>query len=239
MAEQNVTIQQVMACPEKIKFAFQPVFDVRSGTVFGHEALMRPFPYSPMDVIEEFEELGRLNEIEEITTYYAAKRFLELKLEGKLFINSFPAAYVSRDAMLKVKALTQNRLRNRLVVEILEYTKLNIVAWQEKQMQFAKNNVRQMIAIDDFGTGQNIDRQCIEIYSPDIVKVDRKIISGIDSDPEKQRYMDEIILEMNQNHVEVLAEGVETQGEYEYLKNRSVKYMQGYYLGRPNLYEGQ
>ena len=52
MNEKEQQISDILANPESIKYAFQPIFDVTNNTVYGHEALMRPSPFSPMDIVE-------------------------------------------------------------------------------------------------------------------------------------------------------------------------------------------
>lgn len=236
MREFDVSILELMSQPEKIDFAFQPIFEVETGAIYGYEALMRPSPYTPMEVIAEFARLDRLNEIEDITTYYATKKFLEKNLEGKLFLNSFPAAYVSDEMLEKVHQLVQLRLKSRLVIEILEYTEFNNHAHKTKSAQFQKSKTDEKIAIDDYGTGKNIDEECIEFYKPDIVKIDRKLISGIDQNTANQKALIDICNYMKQKGIIILAEGVETREEYDYLKNNyPVTLMQGYYLGKPQI----
>ena len=236
MKYKNISILELMTHPEKIDFAFQPIFTVDTGEIYGYEALMRPKPYTPMEVIAEFARLDRLNEIEEFTTYYAAKQFLENNLSGKLFLNSFPAAYVS-DAMLeKIHTLVQHRLKDRLVIEMLEYTEFNKLAHNKKTSQFKKSKTGQFIAIDDYGTGKNIDTECIEFYKPDIVKLDRKLISNIHTDITNQKALIDICNYMQQKNIIILAEGVETQEEYDYLRKFPIKLMQGYFLGKPQIF---
>jgi EAL domain-containing protein (putative c-di-GMP-specific phosphodiesterase class I) len=232
-----VTIEEVMSHPEQIKFAFQPIFVVETNSIYGYEALMRPEPYSPMEVIADFAKKQRLNEIEEITTYYGAYHFLKNNLQGKLFLNSFPAAFVGEEMMKKVHELCGDKFKNKLVIEILEYTNYSAFAHQQKIIQFKESRASEEYAIDDFGTGKNIDTQCIEFYKPDIVKIDHKIISNIDTDVRNQKALIDI-LEMSLRYgVTMLAEGVETEAEFNYLKNYPVKLMQGFYLGKPQVYE--
>ena len=133
MEKENISILELMSRPEKINFAFQPIFEVETGNIYGYEALMRPAPYTPMEVIAEYAHQDRLNEIEEFTTYYAAKQFLENKLPGKLFLNSFPSAFVTDEMMVKVLELSkQNFKGGRLVIEMLEYTEFNSHAQYKK-----------------------------------------------------------------------------------------------------------
>lgn len=236
MQDTRIPIEQLMSQPENISFAFQPVFVARTNEIYGYEALMRPFPYSPMEVITEFAKLNRLNYIEEITTYYGAKQFLENKLTGKLFLNSFPAAVVSDEILIKIRELVKGQLKNRLVIEILEYTQFNSHAFHQKVIQFKKSKTGQEVAIDDYGSGKNIDMECIDFYKPDIVKIDHSLIKDIHINKENQHRLNEICSVLTQKNISLLAECIETKEEYDYLKKCPIKLMQGYYLGKPEIY---
>lgn len=237
MCKENISIFNLMSKPEKINFAFQPIFEIKTGNIYGYEALMRPSPYTPMEVIAEYARFNRLNEIEEFTTYYAVKQFLENNLTGKLFLNSFPSAFVSDEMLEKVHQLVQHRLKNRLVVEMLEYTEFDSHAHYKKTTQFEHSKTDEFIAIDDYGTGKNIDEECIEFYKPDIVKIDRKLIENIHKNITSQKAMLDICNYLHKKGIIILAEGVETQEEYDYLKNYPITLMQGYFLGKPKIYK--
>ena len=225
-----------MSHPENLKFAFQPVIKTDDGSIYGYEALMRPEPYTPMEVITEYARLNRLNYIEEITTYYGAKQFLENGLEGKLFLNSFPAAYISDEMMEKIHELVQSRLKEKLVLEILEYTEFSEKAHNRKTLHFKQSKTGEEIAIDDYGCAKNKDEDCIDFYKPDIVKIDYKIIHNIDSDLANQKKLLDICTYLEKKGIKILAEGVETKEEYEYLKNYPVTLMQGWYFGKPRIF---
>ena len=238
MEKENISIFKLMSKPEKINFAFQPIFEIETGNIYGYEALMRPDPYTPMEVIAEFARFDRLNEIEGFTTYYASKQFLENNLKGKLFLNSFPSAFVSDEMMVKVLELSkQNFKGGRLVIEMLEYTEFNSHAHYKKTSQFERAKTGQLIAIDDYGTGKNIDEECINFYNPDIVKIDRALISNIHKNVTNQKALIDICNYLKKKGIIILAEGVETQEEYDYLKNYPIKLMQGFFLGKPQIFK--
>ena len=237
MDKENISIVELMSKPEKINFAFQPIYDIETGTIYGYEALMRPAPYTPMEVITEYARQERLNEIEEFTTYYSAKQFLENKLTGKLFLNSFPSAFVSDEMMVKVHELAKHSFKGRLVIEMLEYTEFDSHAHYKKTSQFKKSKTDQLVAIDDYGTGKNIDEECINFYNPDIVKIDRTLISEIQTNVKNQKSLIDICNYLDKKGIIILAEGVETQEEYDYLKNYPIKLMQGYFLGKPQIFK--
>ena len=237
MEKENISILELMSRPEKINFAFQPIFEVETGNIYGYEALMRPAPYTPMEVIAEYAHQDRLNEIEEFTTYYAAKQFLENKLPGKLFLNSFPSAFVSDEMMVKIHELAKQNFKGRLVIEMLEYTEFDSHAHYKKTSQFEKSKTGELVAIDDYGTGKNIDEECINFYHPDIVKIDRALISNIHKNVTNQKALIDICNYLEKKGIIILAEGVETQEEYDYLKNYPIKLMQGFFLGKPQIFK--
>ncbi len=237
MSKENISIFDLMSEPEKIDFAFQPIFEIGNGNIYGYEALMRPNPYTPMEVIAEYARCNRLNEIEEFTTYYAAKQFLDNNLKGKLFLNSFPSAFVSDQMLEKVHELVHHRLKNRLVIEMLEYTEFDSHAHNKKITQFKMSKTDEFVAIDDYGTGKNIDEECINFYKPDIVKIDRSLITNIHTNTTNQKALIDICNFLDKKGIIILAEGVETQEEYDYLKNYPIKLIQGFFLGKPEIYK--
>lgn len=88
------------------------------------------------------------------------------------------------------------------------------------------------VSIDDFGTGHN-DIDSIDYYNPNIVKLDRSLISNIDAYSMKQKDVKYYIEQLHNRGIRVLAEGVETQKEYEFLFQAGVDLFQGYLLAKP------
>ncbi|MCR4901732.1 MAG: EAL domain-containing protein, partial [Butyrivibrio sp.] len=215
---------------------YQPIINVKDDSIFGYEALMRPMPFSPMEFINELTKRDKLQLVEEITNYYGVKYFLETGLEGKLFINTFPSTCMRLEVSAAVAELGGTTMIGRVVYEILEYTTKNRFAYNIKRTAINESNVQALIAIDDYGTGSNYDLECIDFYKPDLVKIDREIISDIDRDTVKQEILEQMCYDMQSRNIKLLAEGVETQEEYNYLKMQPIDYMQGYFLGKPKLY---
>ena len=236
MNEKEQQICDILANPESIKYAFQPIFDVTNNTVYGHEALMRPSPFSPMDIVEYCISEDRLNDIETITAIYSVAEFLNKGLEGKIFINSFPEASMSVEDSLKLRNFSHGRMAGRAVFEMLEYTKLDEYSWHRKQEEFAKSNLNALIAIDDYGTDDLMDSARIRMFHPNIIKIDISLVSNVHADKIKQDKINRILDYTGNNGIIALAEGVETKEEYDYLRTLPIQLMQGYYLGRPKIY---
>lgn len=68
---------------------------------------------------------------------------------------------------------------------------------------------------------------------PDIIKIDRELIDHVDQDKYKQAIVSKLIDLAKQLDIDVVAEGIERQGELDFLTNHGVDYVQGYLLGRP------
>ena len=70
-------------------------------------------------------------------------------------------------------------------------------------------------------------------HDPQIIKIDRSLLSGINDDATKQENCKNIIEKMHALGKRVVAEGVETKEEFDYLVSIGADLFQGYYLARP------
>lgn len=212
-----------------VDFVFQPIFS-KSGDMIGHEALMRPKGKNVLDFIAEMKKNNKLHELEILSFFGATHAYRKRKYNTMLSINSFPTEILSEDELLEYTKCFEMP-REKVIVEILEYANENDWTWSDKSNQIS-NNTGVEVALDDFGTGFN-DEAAVEYYKPDMIKVDRSLITDIDKDERKQNYLKKLIVSMHKKMIMVLAEGVETKGELDFLKGIGVDFFQGYYLGRP------
>ena len=89
------------------------------------------------------------------------------------------------------------------------------------------------LALDDYSTGNN-DISAVEYFHPQYVKFDRTMISGIHEDERKQKKVLELIQHFHGIGIKVVAEGIETEEELNYLRySTEMDYVQGYYLAVP------
>ena len=88
------------------------------------------------------------------------------------------------------------------------------------------------IALDDVGEGYSSLNMLIEL-KPDIIKIDRNIIDGIDTNELKQSVYKALFNLAREHNITVLAEGVETAYELEMIKSIGVDLVQGYYFAKP------
>lgn len=214
----------------QIDFAFQPIY-YKNGSLFGHEALMRPEGKPVKTLIDESKDKDLLHEVEVLSFFGATLAFALRNLKGKLCINSFPSECLSQKEFEEYWRLFEN-IKKDLVVEMLESADYESWSCRIKEGQLKSKGGIQ-ISIDDFGTGNN-DLNRVKQISPNIVKLDRSLISNINSIESIQKMVDQLIYSFHKMGVLVLAEGVETKDEYDYLQTTDVDLYQGYYLAKPN-----
>ena len=214
----------------EVDFAFQPIYRLKDMYLIGYEALMRPKDKTPLELIDEYSKKGELHKVELATFFGAWQAYRKRGYETLLSVNSFPEICLTdEEAELFHECFPEARMS--LLLEILEYTAFNEESWNKKKKHLIDHNTRTVL--DDFGTGNNTDISVVDTYEPIMIKLDRKLVSGIDSDKELQEKVVDFIKAFHGMNVLVLAECVETEEELNYLKSVGVDFAQGYYLGKP------
>lgn len=223
---------------QRVKYAFQSIISAKTGEVFGYEALMRPkseLLISPLEFIRIAKAGAKLYEIERLTWITALRSFRELREAGivdknaKVFINSLSDCKMKLEDIECIEAENGDIL-DRIVLEILESEQANEEFMKAKQKRVEKWNA--LVALDDFGCGYNSEYALITL-EPDLIKIDRSIISGCDSDISRQNIIMSLVSHAKLRNIIVLAEGVETSSELKTVIKCGVDLIQGYYVDHP------
>lgn len=221
-----------------IHVLLQPIAGLRQHQVHGFEALSRgPSDsqlHSPLALFEVAARCGRLFELELLCREIAIEHFHRLALPGKLFLNATPESLLQPDhkpgrtlEMLRRFGLSAEHV----VIELTEQYPLDDYAI----MRQATEHYRAMgfeIAIDDLGAGYSGLRMWSELR-PDYVKIDKHFIQNIHEDWIKQEFVRSITDISKGLECRVIAEGIETQEEYQTVCQSGIEYGQGYYFARP------
>lgn len=223
---------------QRIRYAFQTIISARDGSVYGYEALMRPQSEtlrSPMEFIRIARTGAKLDEIERITWTLAFREFRNqiekgnIAPDAKIFVNSISNCTLTSEDIALIEEENKDIL-DRVVLEILESERANIEYTNKKKIRMTKWNA--MIALDDFGSGYNSEHALITL-EPNLIKIDRAIINGCDSDVSRKNIILNLVRISKANNILVLAEGVETSGELKTIIECGVDLLQGYYFARP------
>lgn len=213
-----------------INYVFQPIFLPDGKTVYAWEALMRPMKTTVTDLIEAYSSRDKLHVLEVATFFGAMQEYFLRGYDQRVSINSFPSDCMRNEEADAFLEYFGEEIRGRMIIENLEYPYFSPEHWKEKKesVKFMDN----LLSLDDFGSGIN-NSEMVDIMAPDIVKLDRSLISGIDHIREKQENVSELILDLHSKGILVVAEGVEEKKEFDYLIGLGADLYQGYYLARP------
>ena len=191
---------------------------------------MRPTEMTVTDLIADYAKKDQLHILEVATFFGAMQAYFQRGYEQKVAINSFPSDCMKPAEADVFLGCFGEKIRGRMIIENLEYPYFSPAHWKEKKRSV--QNMDNLLAADDFGTGIN-NLELIEHMAPNIVKIDRELISGIDHIREKQENIKNLVELFHSKDILVVAEGIEEKEEFEYLVGLGVDYYQGYYLGRP------
>jgi len=220
----------------------QPQFDIRENIMIGAEALIRwVHPQrgvvSPAEFITFAEERGFIDKIDQWVIEYACA---QIKRIFDMGINNFKVAVNVSGKMLSSekiigtvkKAVNGNGINfSDLEIEVTETAVITNLESAIKTLRELKD-LGIKIALDDFGTGYS-SLSYLQRLPIDVLKMDRDFIKNVickDTD----RYIFKTIVDLAHNlGLLVLAEGVETSQQLEFVKESGCDMVQGYLLGKP------
>ncbi|MCJ0974425.1 EAL and GGDEF domain-containing protein [Pseudomonas sp. PS1] len=237
VTEQLSTLDGILAHGD-ITTLFQPIVSLSGRSILGYEALTRgpsnTSLHSPINLLAAARHAGRLNELEMTCRACASRRYSQLELQGKLFLNVSPETLldVTHKPGRTLELLQQYGITpSQVVIELTEQTPTD----DFELLDAALHHYRDMgfsIALDDLGAGYSSLRMWSELR-PDYVKIDRYFIDGIHRDAVKREFVGSILKIAHASRAQVIAEGIELREELRVLADMGVDLVQGYLLGRP------
>jgi len=218
----------------EISTAFQPIVNVMTREIYAYEALVRGSEgQSAAWVFEHVSEADHYH-FDQKCRITAIENATRLGMQTRLSINFLPnAVYEPHNcirATLRAAQKTGFPLKN-LIFEVTEHERVTDQAHIRHIIQ-AYKALGFTTALDDYGAGHANAQLLLEIR-PDIVKLDLKLIRGVDTDPWRQALIRSYIIFTEATRTLVVAEGVETLEEARTLLGLGVTHMQGYFFARP------
>jgi EAL domain-containing protein (putative c-di-GMP-specific phosphodiesterase class I) len=223
----------------RLNSAFQPIYDIEAGDLFGHEALLRPSLGGELSSTPEFaftyaEQAGKLVQFDRVSRTLHVLNFTQIYAEtGLLFLNVHPKLLITVNAHGKVfeKILHSNSVpTERIVIEIQES-----LIDQEKQLSEAIVNYRDKgyrIAIDRFGSSQShIDR--LWKFAPDFVKLDLNLIQKAEQNERVRKILPGLIKMIKDLGAKPVVTGIETQVQLDIAIESGASLVQGFFLAKP------
>jgi len=225
---------------DELRLHYQRIVNADTGAVTGHEALVRwQHPerglVPPGEFIQIAEECGLILKIGEWVLREACRWASSLGAERglQIAVNLSPRQFNDpKLAQMVQQALKSSGLPPKLlefeITESLAMSHSDITLTTLKRLK----KLGVSIAIDDFGTGYS-SLAYLKRFPVDKVKIDRTFVAEIPRDREHGAIVSAIVALAHALDIEVIAEGVETEKQREYLKRCGCDYVQGYLIGRP------
>ncbi len=225
----------------ELRVFYQPQVSLTTGQITGAEALVRwEHPergmISPVDFIPLAEENGLIILIDEWVLRAVCDKILEWKAKGfllKVAVNLSARQFSQSDLSSRIASILAESGLPPNHIE-LELTESSIV--QNPEMAANTLNVLKAtglhISIDDFGMGQS-SLGYLRRFTLDTLKIDRSFVRNVNLNT-KNAAITRAIIEMAHGlGLRVIAEGVETSEELEFLQQNKCDDMQGFYFSRP------
>jgi EAL domain-containing protein (putative c-di-GMP-specific phosphodiesterase class I)/GGDEF domain-containing protein len=222
----------------QLSAVFQPLLDFRAGVYMGFEGLIRgPVGtrlHSPVALLNLARACDMTMEFERLCREIVFREFRRLALPGKLFVNVSISClgdpfFLSRETR---KILDEIGLHPcQIVIELTENQHVSdFSALRDVLNAYRVAGYR--IAVDDLGEGFSNLRIWSEVH-PEYVKIDRHFISGIADDTMKF-HMVKAIRDLGEaSQAKLIAEGIETQAEFETIRDLGIDFGQGFLIARP------
>ncbi len=217
-----------------IAFAYQPIVDLATRSIYAHEALVRgPQGQSAQSVLSQVTDANRYW-FDQACRVHAIQGAAELGLQEFLSINFLPNAVYQPAACIRSTFDAAQRFHfpiERIIFEVTEGERVqdrpHLVNIFREYGRFGFRT-----AIDDFGAGY-AGLNLLSEYQPDIVKIDMELVRDIDTSVPKQAIVNGIVAICAALDVRVLAEGIETRAERDFLRDAGIQLMQGYWFCKP------
>ncbi|MET0378209.1 MAG: EAL domain-containing protein [Spongiibacteraceae bacterium] len=226
---------------QEFELFYQPLIALDSGAVIGAEALMRwrkPELGNPgPDVfIPIAEETGLIVPIGQWLLHQACQQAASWLAKGinlRMAVNISSRQFIGNSVVNAVeKALVHNHLpAEHLELEITEGLLL-ADAMQTRHALAKLHRLGVRLSLDDFGTGYS-SLSYLRRYAFDVLKIDRSFIHDVVEQPESAALVRAIVAMAQSLDLEVIAEGVETVAQADFIRSHGCNFAQGYFYSKP------
>ena len=241
MKNDFVSVERVRCALSNGEFEpyLQPIVSASDLTVSGAELLVRwHMPAGeimpPAYFINRVESAGLLLPLTEKMLSLAVDGLSEIKtvlpFDFRLAVNVTPALLVD-SAFTQMCLSLAGHDNVHLVLELTEHQPFNMDS-QMEQMLNRLSDAGVKFALDDFGTGCSV-LSYLKNFPVSYIKMDKVFTQDILRE-RTSRHIVECVVELaGKQGIDTVAEGMETRAQVDYLRSLGVKYLQGFYFGRP------
>ena len=217
-----------------VTFAFQPIVNMRNERIESYEALVRGTNgESAGEIIARVDARSQYR-FDQTCRVRAIALAAKLGMTTKLNLNFMPNAVYRPELCIRTTLVAARAAKfpiEQIVFEVVESEEsrdpghLRDILAEYKRLGFTT-------AIDDFGAGFS-GLGFLADFQPDLIKLDMKLIRGIDRDRPRQAIVRSVMSLCRELQIRTVAEGVETFEEYAWLAAAGADLFQGYLFAKP------
>lgn len=215
-------------------YAYQPIVDIDIKTVFAHEALVRgPNGEGAVSVLSQVNDQNRYR-FDQACRVKAIKGASRLNIQEYVSINFLPNAIYKPEVCIRTTlaaAEAHNFPVDRIIFEVTEGERIDDGPWFAQILREYKR-CGFKTAIDDFGAGY-AGMKLLSDFQPDIIKIDMDLIRNVDTNRPRQAIVRSLVVLCKELGIQVVAEGIETNEERDFLQDAGIRLMQGYLFAKP------
>lgn len=216
------------------EYAYQPIISFGARSVYAHEALVRgPRGESAASILAKVNDRNRYR-FDQACRVKAVAGAARLGMTEFLSINFLPNAVYRPEVCIR-STLEAARVHGfpteKIIFEVTEgeqvQDRAHLVNIFREYRRFGFQT-----AIDDFGAGY-AGLNLLAEYQPHLIKIDMDLVRGIDQSQARQAIVRAVAAMCGELGIKVLAEGIETRAERDFLVSAGIDLMQGYWFCKP------
>jgi EAL domain-containing protein (putative c-di-GMP-specific phosphodiesterase class I) len=219
----------MMVAPDELSVVFQPIVDMQTGRLFAHEALVRcsvPRYSSPPVLFERAVVTGCTGRLGRMIREIA----IPLSSGKPLFVNVHPQELQEGWLVRPDDPIFEHD--HEVFLEVTESVPLTHYELCYSVLRELRARGGVHLVVDDLGAGySNLKR--ISDLEPRVVKLDRGLIADIDHSARQRQLVRSVVRLCGDLDALVVAEGIETPGEFAVLRDSGAQLGQGYLFARP------
>ena len=220
---------------------FHPIVDAGTGAVFAHEALIRARHPQTQEVIgagpiiDAAVKLNLEHVLDQRARQAAIRNAAALEMPpSRLFINFMPNTIYDPEVCLRTTMETAEECStdlSRLVFEVVESEHIPDMKRLKHILDYYKSR-GVGTAVDDMGAGFS-SLEYLTALRPDYVKLDRALVVHAEHDRSARQNLDLVVAQARRLEIQVIAEGIETEGQMQMCRDAGADFMQGFLFARP------
>lgn len=220
---------------------FQPIVLAEDpDEILGYECLLRANDrngetINPAKIFDTARKSDLLFQLDREARIEAVKNGSKLPVHRKVFINFMPTSIYDAEYCLKttMNSLQEHDIRKeQLVFEVVETEQIQ----DQENLIDILNYYRSKgvaVALDDLGAGYN-SLNLLKELKPDYVKLDIELVQSIHDNDLQAELAESLLQTARDNGIVTIAEGIETEDEWNWFTDHAADYLQGYFFAEPD-----